>query len=406
MRVMVTLENRFLRTKNGNIYSTTVCDYNFWKRYLQVFDEVVVLARLRESPELELNKPTANGKGVIFKPLPTYIGIKQYMLKYHQIVSLAKDATEQADAFILRIPGRISTILWRELIRREIPYGVEVVGCSQGSAETCGTNFLIKNILKQIGPRIQKKQCFQAAASAYVSKNYLQKNYPPNNWSTYYSSINLTDEAIISPQELKHRLKTLDKKIQKNKTLNICHVGTMTARYKVQDILIEAVAKCRNNGNDVSLTLLGEGKFKDMFLKKAKDYNIFEFVHFAGAVPPGKDVREVLDKADIFVLPSLTEGLPRSLIEAMARGLPCIGSNVGGIPELLPEKYLVEPGNVEKLTEKIISVIKNPKELKDMATVNWENSKEFSEKKLNKKRIEFYKKVVEFTKQPLSKGQS
>ena len=65
------------------------------------------------------------------------------------------------------------------------------------------------------------------------------------------------------------------------------------------------------------------------------------------------DVRRALDAADLFVLPSLTEGLPRALLEAMARGLPAVASDVGGIPELLASEYLVPPGQPQPLAETI-----------------------------------------------------
>ena len=51
MRVMVVIENRFLRSPTGVFYSTTNCDYAFWSRYLKVFDEVVVFARVLDIPE-------------------------------------------------------------------------------------------------------------------------------------------------------------------------------------------------------------------------------------------------------------------------------------------------------------------------------------------------------------------
>lgn len=397
MRLMVTLENRFLRTRNGSIYSTTVCDYSFLKRYLQVFDEVVVFARVGESPVNELDKPTASGAGVHFKALPMFIGPMQYLAKRHIISNIAKEAVNEAEAFILRVPSEIGTVLWKELNRNKIPYGVEVVGCSRGAAETCGANFLLRSLLKNIMPRNQRKQCKNACATSYITAEHLQGLYPPGHWSIACSDVDLTEEAIIDEQQFNKRIAALQSPLNNSRPFKICHAGTMAALYKAQDVLIEAISICNKRGFNLELSLLGDGSYRKYFEDKAESLGIKSKVNFLKQLPPGRPVREQLDKADLFILPSLTEGQGRVLIEAMARGLPCIGSDVGGIPELLPESYLVESGNAEKLAEKMMMVIRNSGELKNMASANWQKSKEFRKSNLSKKRIEFFEKIIEFT---------
>lgn len=79
---------------------------------------------------------------------------------------------------------------------------------------------------------------------------------------------------------------------------------------------------------------------------------IADRVRFEGQQPADR-VADELRRADLFVLASRTEGLPRALIEAMAAGLPCIGTRVGGIPELLDDEALVAPGDAEALAARI-----------------------------------------------------
>lgn len=398
MRVMVALENRFLKTRSGNIYSTTVCDYNFWKRYLQVFDEVIVFARVAEIPETELDKPAANGPNVSFISLPTFIGPWQYLRHRHELKILAKKALPKADAYILRIPGIASSLLWHCLEKEQLPYGVEVVGHAWSALGKGTVKSLSRPFARCIFAREQKKQCQGAVAAAYVSEQYLQRDYPAGCWTTHYSSLDLPDDSIIDEQKFAERLAALRNAVDGKRPFRICHIGSMSALYKAQDILIEAVAICRKKGFDTELTLLGDGKYQQMFIEKAKQLGILNCVNFAGRVPSGRPVIEQLDLADIFILPSLTEGLPRSLIEAMARGLPCIGTNVGGITELLAEEDTVAPRKTDELAKKMIATMCSFERLGQMASRSLEKADEYRASELNKRRIEFYNKIVEKTK--------
>jgi glycosyltransferase involved in cell wall biosynthesis len=160
--------------------------------------------------------------------------------------------------------------------------------------------------------------------------------------------------------------------------------------YKAPDVLIDAVARCVNNGLDLELTFIGDGVHRPRLQERAYEQGIGERTRFLGRLPTGQAVLAELDKADVFVLPSYCEGLPRAMIEAMARALPCIGTCVGGIPELLPPEDMVRPGNVAELAAKISEVVKNPKRMTDMSARNLEKARGFTETVLRERRREFY----------------
>ena len=90
-------------------------------------------------------------------------------------------------------------------------------------------------------------------------------------------------------------------------------------------------------------------------------------------------------------MPSRTEGLPRALIEAMARALPCIATRVGGIPELLDEEDMVSSEDYVGLANKIREVISDPERLSRMSRRNLERVQEFRPEVLEKRRTEFYR---------------
>ena len=93
------------------------------------------------------------------------------------------------------------------------------------------------------------------------------------------------------------------------------------------------VRPCAHQGLDVRLCLVGDGKHRPELERRAAALGVSERIEFRGQLASCELVRQELDRADLFVLPSRQEGLPRAMIEAMARGLPCIGSTVGGIPD-------------------------------------------------------------------------
>jgi glycosyltransferase involved in cell wall biosynthesis len=77
----------------------------------------------------------------------------------------------------------------------------------------------------------------------------------------------------------------------------------------------------------------------------------------------------------------------------MARGLPCIGSNVGGIPELISNEMIVAPNDPRALADKVKFLINNPIFTNKQATLNLNNAKEYAFERLEKNRFDFYKSL-------------
>jgi hypothetical protein len=117
---MVTVEARLIEAPDSNSYRKGPINYSFLRKYLEVFDEVIVLVRMKEENQVDLAKLNgADGRNARVLALPHYIGPWQYLRQ-----------------FILRIPGQVSILLRRHLMRRQIPYGVGVMGSSLDSVAT------------------------------------------------------------------------------------------------------------------------------------------------------------------------------------------------------------------------------------------------------------------------------
>jgi glycosyltransferase involved in cell wall biosynthesis len=389
MNCIVSTEERFV-LHQGNPASHHHLTYeNFWRRYSDVFESIIVVGRLLRKEDSSAI-PLEKGKISLFS-LPGYIGPWQYLQhlaelkrKIHLLLT-----QESKAALILRLPGAVGGLIWEEICATNRPYSVEVVGDPYDVFAPGAVTHPLRPFFRWWFPHRLKQQCTGASATAYVTESALQHRYPPlpSAFSTHYSSVYLPDSFFTLPP------KSISKR--KKSSYTLINVGTMGLLYKGQDVLIDAVAACVAKGSDLRLVLAGDGRYRQALEARANALGLNGRVHFPGQIPSGEGVQQKLNDADLFVLPSRQEGLPRALIEAMARGLPCIGSTVGGIPELLPHEDLVPPDDVKALRDKICEVLVSPERMTRMSVLNREKAKEYREQSLRERRIEFYQKVRE-----------
>ncbi len=149
----------------------------------------------------------------------------------------------------------------------------------------------------------------------------------------------------------KNQLPLLKKFENKRK---ICFIGRL---HEVKGInyLISAFSEIKNE--DLVLLIVGEGDQKRELESLVEKLKIQDKVVFLKT----QKVENVLPFVDLFVLPSLSEGMPHAILEALFCKIPIVASNVGEIPNLISKDYLVEPGNVEDLKNKIELALKEKK---------------------------------------------
>ena len=107
-----------------------------------------------------------------------------------------------------------------------------------------------------------------------------------------------------------------------------------------------------------------------------------------GPLPHNK-VFDYLEKIDVYIQPSKQEGLPRAVIEAMSKACPCLGARTAGIPELIPDEGIFEPGNIEQIVAKLR--LMNTDWLAKNAKMNFGTSKNYQTEILESERNAFYK---------------
>lgn len=384
MRLVITTPSRFAQDADGNVYSSAGPAYSFWQRYLDVFEAVKVVGRL--SARSNGTGHPVEGPGVSFSALPYYLGPWQYVRKAYRIQAVLKTVVGPEDAVILRVPCQIASGLFRVLRQVNRPYAVEVVGDPHDVFAPGAVKHPLRPFFRRWFSAQLRRQCAEACAAAYVTERALQQRYPPapDAFTTHYSSIELEDSAFAAEPRVYHSMPV---------PARLILVGSLAQMYKAPDVLIDAVALCVARGMDICLTIVGDGKHRPELEARADRVGVGRRVTFTGTLSAGEAVRAQLDQADLFVLPSRTEGLPRAMIEAMARGLPCIGSTVGGIPELLPAEDLVPPGDAHALAGKIIGMLSHPARMTHSAARNLEKAQTYHQDILHARRIEFYTHV-------------
>ena len=161
---------------------------------------------------------------------------------------------------------------------------------------------------------------------------------------------------------------------KESETINVLFLGKLCKEKGVYDI-IEA-SKLVKSPN-IKINLYGDGDIEE-FEKLIKENNLQEKIKIMGWIS-GREKDEALNNSDIFILPSYSEGLPMSILEAMAIGLPIISTPVGGIPEAVEDGadgFLVSPGDYNALAEKIDSLASNKPQREQMGQRGYEIARE------------------------------
>ncbi len=390
MRLSVVLEHRFTRTPDGAIWTQAAFGYPFWDSYLEVFDSIRVTARVTNVVNTPVDYHRADGKGVSFFPIPFYLGPLQYVARYLQIKRAARSAALSSEAVILRVPSPIADHFVPMLIKTGHPYGVDVVGDPYDVFSPGAVRHPLRPLFRWLFTRQLRYQCASACAAAYVTEKSLQRRYQhgSHTFSVNFSDVELVPEAYVTAARNDFPAKG---------TCRLLTVGSLEQLYKGTDVLIEAFARCVQEGMDLELTIVGDGKHRTELERKVASLGLSSRIAFKGQIPAGSAVRKEMDNAHLFALPSKTEGLPRAMMEAMARALPCIGSMVGGIPELIPSQDMVPSGDACALAQKIKDVLSEPGRLATMSERNLRLARQYSADLMQGKRTVFLRELRQMT---------
>lgn len=362
--------------------------YTTWKRYLAVFPAITLLARVDDCITPPAGACRVDGEGLNVVRLPPYsgpIGFLRAFVRLHRIVSrAAKDDV----ALLVRVPSPIASFVVSSA-RRARPYAVEVVGDPFDVLAPGVVEHALRPLLRILTVRQLRRACANATVAIYVTREKLQARYPMRSGGTAFvaSNVELIERDFLQPRKPftreagPHRIVT---------------VASLEQRYKGVGTLLQAADGLLSEGFDVRVTVVGTGRYASDLIRQAEMLGIVDRVTFAGEQSK-EGVHRALDQADFFVLASRTEGLPRAMLEAMARGLPCIGTAVGGIPELLGPEELVRPNDPDALQAALAKLISDPGRVGLLSARNIATASSYRHDVLAQERHEAYLCLAEAT---------
>ena len=383
MKVAFFFDTFLLKDKNNNYWGMTLTYEFFKKRYLSVFDEVTVITREKDK-ETEKGNITGykktNGEGIHVDPIQNYKDIPDAIKNKKKIQKEIEEKLKNVDKAIIRMPSVIGMFACESCIKSKKPYMIEMVACPWDGYLNHAR--LGGKILAPIMTLLTKKYVKKAPKVLYVTNEFLQKRYPTKGEKIACSDVLLNEN---NDDILNKRIN----KMQNAKNLKLATVASVELKYKGQEYVIRAISELKKKNINFEYYLIGGGN-NERLKKIAQKYEIDKNVHFVGSVNH-EEVFKLLQEVDIYIQPSLQEGLPRALIEAMSVACPAIGSDVGGIPELLDSKFIFKKKNVKQIKNILINV--DIGELKEQSRINYRKSKMFNRNILERKRMEFYTNI-------------
>lgn len=262
---------------------------------------------------------------------------------------------------------------WRLALRMKFDKNVKILHLHTAA----DGSFWRKSMLVKLGHRLGKKVVLHVHASRFKDfyNEASQKNKQrilqtlnivdvlivlSHSWKEWFASLGIPEDKIV----ILHNITSYPTKIEsahiKDGKVHFLFMGEIGQRKGVFDIL-RALTKHRDELAGKVELRIGGNKHEEELKKVITDGKLQDIVKFEGWVG-GEKKLQLLNWADVFILPSFNEGLPISILEAMSYGHPIISTPVGGIPEVVEtgrNGILVTPGNEKEIFDAMNYYVEN-----------------------------------------------
>lgn len=373
--VLLVVDRRFVEFE-GDIYTEGPIGPETGDRYLHWFDRVIVAGRRGElglRTTRGLTRVAAPGLTITY--LPDLSGLRCRARSVGVARRRLRALFDDVDCVIARLPSELGLEAANLALQARKPLALDVAGCVLDGMRAHGS--LAGKVYAPIAYQRMRSVVGRTKWVSFVTRDFLQGRYPvsPEAHTVACSNVEIPEPA---PHVLDTRLHRID---SEPRPLIFGTIGSLYGSFKGIQHAFEALAQAAPFLPDFRYRILGGGNTA-AWMELAAQHGLQEKVEFDGVLPAGAAVLRWLDDVDIYLQPSLREGLPRALIEAMSRGCPAIASDVAGIPELLPSALLHGPGDVNHLAKLITTLASSRAELKSRAASNLEVARRYSAERL------------------------
>lgn len=307
------------------------------------------------------------------------------LLPSRQIVRRITEMVNASSVVGLRIPAFMCNKVFEIAKKNNRPVLAEVMGCpwdmfwNHGIKGKCLAGYMTRKT-KQIARNSEFVH--------YVTEEFLQKRYPVSAErdviSCGVSDVRIPDISETVVKKRIGKIRNMDKR-----SITVMTSAAVNVIYKGQQYMIEAIKILSQRGINVKYVMAGGGS-RDYLAGIAEKCGVASNIEFAGQLSSEEIIRR-LDECDIYVQPSLQEGLPRSVVEALSRGCPAVGARTGGIPELLPEECVVKRKSSMDIADTIEKMLSEG--LEKYSEASFRRARDFEQGALNKKFDSFYSEV-------------
>lgn len=381
MKLLFIHDHPFFKESTA-VYSGGGLPARVWVNYLSSFDNIEVIGR--QSNNIKDKKVLSSGDArVSFCLIQEYSSLKNLLFNFKKIKEQIEKQILLLDLTIIRLPSILGFIAGYIVIRNKLPFVIEQVGNAKEAMVSHESS--LGKISAPILHYFNRKIVSKSRYVIYVTEKKLQKDYPTKGKTAVISN-------VIIPKVLS--LSSWESSRFTNKIFKIALIGGFDTRYKGQDILLKSVALLpKEIRTDIELFFIGKGDYS-WITEMAKDLSVLNNIKFIGGLEAGNKIFDVLNDMTLYTQPSLTEGMPRGMLEAMSVGCPVLASSVGGIPDLIDESWLHKAKDFKKLSDQIQTFYLDRTLLIKESQKNLQKILPYLKDNLERKRKDFFELII------------